>query len=98
MSKKDRGRRSYAPPDVVPSLAWCVHCGKKAFTKNNAKDLIRILPNRKGMREFPCPVNNETLGWWHAGHLPRQVRQGYMTVDEVYPRKENYDDEPDQAA
>lgn len=91
-------RRNYTPPDVVPGLAWCVPCGKKALTKDNARKMIRTLVDRKAMREYQCPVYGETLGWWHAGHLPWTVRRGQKTSDEVYERRDFGDDTEQRAA
>lgn len=70
-------------PNQVPHLAWCEVHEKKAFTKANAKKLIRMLRARSdtGMREYPC-------GWidsgFHVGHLPPAVLRGKMTAREVY--------------
>lgn len=70
-------------PVMVPHLAWCDQHEKKAFTKQNAKKLVRLLRSRNdsGMRRYPCRVIDSG---WHVGHLPLAVMEGRLTVREVY--------------
>lgn len=68
-------------PNQVPHLTWCDNHQKKAFTKANAKKLIRVLSKNSAMRQYPCTYIN---AGWHVGHLPLAVVQGRMTADEVY--------------
>lgn len=73
----------YTDPNVVPHVAWCDGHEKKAFTKKNAKKLIRTIRRRgdTGMREYPCGL---IFNLWHVGHLPQATLWGFLTVDEVY--------------
>lgn len=65
---------------LVPHLTFCEVHEKKAFTKANAKTLIRILAD-PGMREYRCRC---IWDGWHVGHLPTLVRAGVLSADEVY--------------
>lgn len=72
------------PHHKVGSLAWCPHHQKEAFTRRDARRVPRAL-GEAGMRAYPCdayPAND----WWHTGHLPKNVRLGYVSADEVYGR------------
>lgn len=68
---------------LVPHLAWCEVHEKKAFTKDNAKKVIKALRSKKdtGMREYPC---DRIDSGFHVGHLPLAVVEGRMTAGEVY--------------
>lgn len=66
---------------AVPHLAFCTTHGKKAFTKNNAKKLLHVLPKRAGTSRYPCTMIFEA---WHVGHLPRSVREGRESRHEVF--------------
>lgn len=70
-------------PNTVPHTRWCEAHGKKGFTKDNAKKLIRVLRYRHdtGMREYRCGLYWEL---WHVGHLPQATLLGEKTADEVY--------------
>lgn len=65
---------------MVPHLTLCEVHEKKAFTKANAKKLIRVLAE-PGMRRYPC---DHIFGAWHIGHLPYLVRAGVLSASEVY--------------
>lgn len=68
----------------VPYITRCEPCGKKALTKENAKKLARM----KGKSRYKCEKEPGcTLGWWHVGGLPPEVRQGKMTLDEFRERR-----------
>lgn len=73
----------HTDPNLVPHVVWCEHHRKKAFTKPNAKKLIRQLKGKyeSGMREYPCGYLHEL---WHVGHLPLATMMGEKTVEEVY--------------
>jgi len=68
---------------TVPHLTWCEIHQKKAFTKDNAKKVVRALRSKHdtGMRKYPC-------GWisngWHVGHLHPDILEGKRTAREVY--------------
>lgn len=75
-------------PNTVPHTRWCETHGKKGFTKDNAKKLLRMIKSRNttGMREYPCGLY---WGLWHVGHLPQATLLGEKTAGEVYrPRRD----------
>lgn len=65
---------------MVPHLTFCEVHEKKAFTKANAKMVIRVLADQ-GMRRYPCDY---IWDGWHVGHLPLAVRAGILSASEVY--------------
>ena len=68
-------------PNQVPHLTFCEVHQKKAFTKKNAKKLIRQLPLASGMRRYPCRY---IFNGWHAGRLPLAVLLGEISAGEYY--------------
>lgn len=68
-------------PNQVSYLTWCERHQKKAFTRRNAKKVIRVLPGHEGMRRYPC---NYISNGWHVGHLPPAVLEGRLSAREVY--------------
>lgn len=66
---------------IIPHLVWCEVHQKKAFTKGNAKKVIKAMPWEKGVVKYPCEA---VPNGWHVGHLPQVVREGRMTRGEVY--------------
>lgn len=76
----------HTDPNLVPHVVWCEYHRKKAFTKSNAKKLIRIIKGKheSGMREYPCGY---LFDLWHTGHLPLATLMGEKTVAEVYRRR-----------
>lgn len=65
---------------MVPHLTFCEVHEKKAFTKANAKTLIRILAS-PGMRQYRCGY---IWDGWHVGHLPTLVRIGELSASDIY--------------
>lgn len=76
---KDSGRNS------TNYIAWCQEHGKKLLSRPEARELIRRL-NTTGMREYRCRAQL-AHEWWHVGHLPENVRRGYLPAHEVYERE-----------
>lgn len=63
-------------------IGWCEVHGKRLYARRcQARKVIRQLPNRKGMREYPC---TEVDGHYHVGHLPPATVYGFKTANEVY--------------
>lgn len=61
-------------------IGTCRTCGKRCYpTKADAKKAIRQLPHKKGGRlsVYPCGP------YWHFGHLPKQIRTGDATRDDL---------------
>lgn len=61
-------------------IGTCPRCGKRCYpTKADAKLATRQLPHRKGGRlsVYQCGT------YWHYGHLPKQVRTGDATRDDL---------------
>lgn len=69
----------------VPYLAWCEEHGKRAFTHERVKEVVRVMRRRgeKGIRRYPCGI---VPNGFHVGHLPRVTREGIKTAREVYGR------------
>ncbi len=76
----------------VPHLSFCDRCRKKAFDRDAAKKLARILPGERP-HVYRCPHWNEMLGWWHVGSLPKQVRTGHTSAQTVYAGEEGNNDQ-----
>lgn len=68
----------------IPFIAYCSAHDKKLLTRKNARRMVRVM-HEPGMREFPCDVY-PGQNWWHAGHMPENVRMGYVGIAEVYGR------------
>lgn len=66
--------------NYVNHNAWCEIHQKKAFTKDRAKAAIRNM-HESGMRRYRC---EHMEGMWHVGHLAQVIRDGEMTVADVY--------------
>lgn len=66
----------------LESVGWCPAHRKHIYgTRRAAKRVCRILPHRKGMREYRCTAVDYG---WHVGHQPRVVMLGLKTAREVY--------------
>lgn len=71
-------------------IGWCNSCGKWLYTdKARAKKVGRRHHPRKQV--YVCPV---TLGTdqelYHVGSLPRPVVQGFLTRDQLRPRRARF--------
>lgn len=74
------GNNNGAPKDVW--VGTCHIHGKRVYIgRAAAKRAIRDVPDQKAMREYPC---RHIADAWHIGHLPKIVRKGARTADEIY--------------
>lgn len=61
---------------------WCEPHSKRCYiTRSEAREVIRRVPERKGMREYRCDAYPDST-YWHIGHLPGPVRRGAKTMRE----------------
>lgn len=61
----------------------CEHCGKRCYaTRKDAKRAARHARDGS-MRPYRCLSDPEVF---HTGHLPKVIKAGLMTADEVYRR------------
>lgn len=67
--------------NFVPHTTYCEVHQKKAFKKDAAKQAIRNMADRKGMREYRCGLLPDL---WHVGHLPQVVLDGELSAADVY--------------
>jgi hypothetical protein len=67
--------------NFVPHVTYCEYHQKKAFMKAAAKQAIRNMADRKGMREYRCGLLDDL---WHVGHLPQVVLDGELSATDVY--------------
>lgn len=67
--------------NFVPHVTYCEYHQKKAFKKAAAKQAIRNMADRKGMREYRCGLLDDL---WHVGHLPQAVLDGVVSAADVY--------------
>lgn len=74
------GKDMYRQSPVIPYLSHCEYHDKKLFKKQDAKRVCRE-SHEPGMRRYPC---KHFEGWFHVGHLPDNVRKGYVSAEEVY--------------
>lgn len=64
---------------------WCPQCGKRAWElRKGARQFLRLKAGKAKMREYrACEA-----GFWHIGHLPRNVHRGSITAPEIYNRRD----------
>lgn len=69
-------------------IGWCEACQKWWYTdKSRAKKVGRRHHPRKPA--YPCPVTRGTdQELYHVGSLPLPVRQGFLTRDQLRPRRD----------
>lgn len=85
-AQKHRQRQRALPVGTqVQFLFWCEKHGKKAMVRADARKLRRALAE-PGLRVYPCDEHPSTHAF-HVGHLPDNVRSGYVSADQIY-RKE----------
>lgn len=71
----ERSTRLRALPD-------CAECGKRSYkSRKDGKTAIRSWHPGQGMSAYPCPVID---GFWHIGHLPGVVREGWVSRSQRY--------------
>jgi hypothetical protein len=73
-STQNKRRRDYSDP-----VGRCPTCGKaRFFTKLAARRFARRVLPGESLNVYECE------GFWHLGHLPRTVRNGYTSRGELY--------------
>jgi GH24 family phage-related lysozyme (muramidase) len=60
-------------------------CGKiRYLTKSHAKAAVRRMKGRVGrLNAYRCPA-----GFWHIGHLPKDVTKGRISREQIRPREQ----------
>ena|SRR5690349_6544747 len=66
----------------VRYMYTCEPCNKRSYTSRKDAKKVNV-PEDGGMRPYKCPHDPNV---WHVGHMPRVVKQGEMTANEVYGR------------
>lgn len=68
-------------PNSSRHIGTCESCWKRSYvTRKDAKATIRHV-NDPAMRAYRCPAGS---GYFHIGHIPQAVRDGRMTVGQIY--------------
>ncbi|MBM0203239.1 hypothetical protein JNW90_09045 [Micromonospora sp. STR1s_5] len=63
-------------------IGYCDTHQKRLYSsRKQAKRQIRDLRDNQGMREYRCRL---VKGYFHIGHLPKDVRNGRITAPEIY--------------
>lgn len=84
MSHRTQGKRaSQRDWEQTVSASGRCPCGKvRLLTKRDAKRVLRRMKGRKGrMHAYEC------TGFWHVGHVPRDLKAGVASRADVEARR-----------